>query len=98
MLAALAKPIIGLAMAWQGVPRRRIPDRLGSGTRAAPRDALIAGSVDEADLGQGLRPCGAGDNAGAFLGPLLAVVLLTVWRVDIRSIFYLALIPGCSPC
>jgi MFS family permease len=35
-----------------------------------------------------------GDNAGAFLGPLLAVVLLSVLHVNIRLIFYLAVIPG----
>jgi MFS family permease len=35
-----------------------------------------------------------GDNAGAFFGPLLAVVLLYAIHVDIRAIFYLAIIPG----
>ena len=34
-----------------------------------------------------------GDNAGAFLGPLLAVFLSSC-HVDIRYIFYLAVIPG----
>jgi MFS family permease len=35
-----------------------------------------------------------GDNAGAFLGPLLAVFLLYALHVGIRAIFYLAIIPG----
>ena len=36
-----------------------------------------------------------GDNAGAFLGPLLAAIPARTRRVlDIRSIFYLAVIPG----
>jgi len=35
-----------------------------------------------------------GDNAGAFLGPLLAAFLLYSLHVGIRSIFYLAVIPG----
>lgn len=35
-----------------------------------------------------------GDNTGAFLGPLLAVLFLTVWHLDMRLIFYLALVPG----
>ena len=34
------------------------------------------------------------DNAGAFLGPLLAVFLLYSLHVGIRAIFYLAIIPG----
>jgi MFS family permease len=35
-----------------------------------------------------------GDNASAFLGPLLAVFLLYSLHVGIRSVFYLAVIPG----
>lgn len=93
-VSALAKPFIGLAAAWPGVLAARMADRLGAGTRAAPRDALIAGSVAEARRGRAFGLEGAGDNAGAFLGPLLAVLLLTVWHIGLRSIFYLALIPG----
>ena len=37
---------------------------------------------------------GIGDNLGAFLGPLLAVVLLMSFHLGIRWIFYLAIIPG----
>lgn len=69
-------------------------DRLGSGARSAPRDALIAGSVDETNRGRAFGLEGVGDNAGAFLGPLLALFLLYGLHVGIRSIFYLAVIPG----
>jgi MFS family permease len=93
-LAAVAKPLIGLSTTWQGVLGGRFLDRLGAGTRSAPRDALIAASVDEADRGKAFGLEGAGDNAGAFLGPLLAVVLLSVLHVNIRLIFYVAVIPG----
>src|SRR5437868_14555605 len=44
-LAALAKPLIGLSTAWQGVLGARFLDRFGTGTRSAPRDALIASST-----------------------------------------------------
>jgi MFS family permease len=73
-LAAIGKPLMGAATAWPGVLGGRFLDRLGAGTRSAPR--------------------GVGDNTGAFLGPLLAVLLLIVWHLDIRLIFYLAVIPG----
>jgi MFS family permease len=72
----------------------RLLDRVGAGTRSAPRDALIASSVDERDRGKAFGLEGFGDNAGAFLGPLLAVFLLYALHVGIRSIFYLAIIPG----
>ena len=78
LLAAVAKPLMGLATVWQGVFGARLLDRLGAGTRSAPRDALIASSVEEKDRGRAFGLEGIGDNAGAFLGPLLAVFLLYV--------------------
>ena len=94
LLAALGKPLMGVATAWPGVLAGRFLDRLGAGTRSAPRDALVAASVDEANRGRAFGLEGVGDNAGAFLGPLLAILLLLVWHLDIRLIFYLAVIPG----
>jgi MFS family permease len=94
LLAAVSKPLIGLSTAWQGVLGARFLDRLGAGMRSAPRDALIAASVDEAHRGKAFGLEGIGDNAGAFLGPLLAILLLGAWGLDVRWIFYLALIPG----
>jgi MFS family permease len=93
-LSAISKPLIGLATVWQAVLGARLVDRLGAGARSAPRDALIAGSVDEANRGRAFGLEGVGDNAGAFLGPLLAVLLLSWLGIGIRSIFYLAVIPG----
>ena len=93
-LAAIAKPLIGLSAVWQGVLGGRFLDRLGTGIRSAPRDALIASSVDEENRGKAFGLEGVGDNAGAFLGPLLAVVLLSFLHVNIRLIFYVAVIPG----
>lgn len=46
------------------------------------------------DRGRAFGLEGFGDNAGAFLGPLLAVFLLYVLHVGIRAIFYMAIIPG----
>lgn len=94
LLAAVAKPLMGVATAWQGVLGGRFLDRLGTGTRSAPRDALIASSANEASRGRAFGLEGVGDNAGAFLGPLLAVLLLIVWHLDIHLIFYLAVVPG----
>src|SRR3974390_3021900 len=93
-LAAVGKPLMGLATVWQVVFAGRLLDRFGAGTRSAPRDALIASSVSEENRGRAFGLEGVGDNAGAFLGPLLAVFLLYWLHVGIRSIFYLAVIPG----
>jgi MFS family permease len=93
-LSAVAKPLMGLASAWPGVMGGRFLDRFGAGFRSAPRDALIASSVAEESRGRAFGLEGIGDNLGAFLGPLLAVVLLISFHLGIRSIFYLAIVPG----
>ncbi len=94
ILAAISKPLIGLATGWQLVLGARFMDRFGAGTRSAPRDALIASSADEQNRGKAFGLEGVGDNLGAFIGPLIAVALLFMVEVNIRSVFYLAIIPG----
>ncbi len=93
-LSAISKPLMGIATVWPQLFAARSLDRLGAGIRTAPRDALLAASADEAHRGKAFGLEGLGDNAGAFLGPLIAVFLLYWLQADIRSIFYLALIPG----
>lgn len=94
ILSAVSKPFIGVFTTWPGVMAARVSDRLGSGTRSAPRDALIASSVEEKHKGKAFGLEGIGDNLGAFLGPLLTVLLFFTLQAGIRSIFYLAIIPG----
>ena len=94
LLAAVAKPLMGLATVWEGVFGARLLDRIGTGTRSAPRDALVASSVEEQNRGRAFGLEGFGDNAGAFIGPLLALFLLYALQVDLRAVFYLAVVPG----
>src|SRR4051812_24649428 len=93
-MAALAKPLMGISAIWQGVLAARILDRLGAGVRSAPRDAIIASSVDSRHRGGGFGLEGFGEHAGAFLGPLLTVLLLYALQLDMRVIFYPAFIPA----
>jgi MFS family permease len=85
---------MGLAQAWPGVLGGRFLDRLGAGFRSAPRDALIASSVSDENRGRAFGLEGIGDNLGAFLGPLLAVLLYLSFHFEVRWIFYLAIVPG----
>src|SRR5262245_61047812 len=94
LLAAISKPLIGISTAWQGVLAARFLDRAATGTRSAPRDALIASSVSAENRGKAFGLEGIGDNLGAFLGPILAIFLLGILMIDIRHIFYLAVIPA----
>ncbi|MDE3076795.1 MAG: MFS transporter, partial [Chloroflexota bacterium] len=93
-LAAIGKPCIGLAVVWPQFLAARFADRLGAGTRSAPRDALIASSVDEAQRGMAFGMESAGDNLGAVLGPLISLMLVSVWLWDLRGLFLLAFAPA----
>ena len=94
LLSAFSKPLMGIVTVWPGVLGARVSDRLGAGTRSAPRDALIASSVVEKDKGKAFGLEGIGDNMGAFLGPLITVLLFFTLQLNIRYIFYIAIIPG----
>jgi MFS family permease len=94
VLGAVAKPLIGFAGSWWGVLAGRSLDRLGSGIRSAPRDALVAASADDAHRGKAFGLESAGDNLGACLGPLLALALLPMFLTNPSSIFFVAFIPG----
>jgi MFS family permease len=93
-MAAISKPFMGLSTIWEAVLAARILDRLGAGVRSAPRDALVASSVDKQERGGGFGLEGLGEHAGAFVGPILTVLLLYALQVDIRIVFYVAFIPG----
>jgi MFS family permease len=94
LVAAVAKPLTGLASSWPEAFGARCLDRLGAGSRSAPRDALIASSTDERNRGRAFGLEGVGDNAGACVGPLVTVLLLYTLHIGIRWVFYLTVIPG----
>jgi len=76
-LSTLAKPFLYLATSWAGVLAVRLADRVGKGIRTAPRDALIADSIDDRQRGLAFGLHRAGDTAGAALGLLVALAI--VW-------------------
>jgi hypothetical protein len=76
-ISAVAKPFMYFAQTWHWVLGVRVADRLGKGIRTAPRDALVAGSIDEKQRGLAFGLHRAGDTAGAFFGLLVAAVI--VW-------------------
>lgn len=93
-LGALSKPLFAIASSSGMILSARLIDRVGKGIRGAPRDALVADVTPPEIRGAayGLRQ--SMDTVGAFLGPLLAVVLMLLWDNDFRTIFWVAVIPG----
>lgn len=93
-LAALTKPLFPLATSAEMVFLARFLDRIGKGIRGAPRDALIADISPPEIRGAcfGLRQ--SMDTVGAFLGPLLAIVLMLAFHDDIPLVLWFAVIPA----
>lgn len=94
LLGTLSKPLFALAHGTGLVITARVSDRIGKGLRGAPRDALVADLSPAAIRGAayGLRQ--TLDSLGAFIGPLLGIILMFVLNNAYRSVFWLALIPG----
>jgi MFS family permease len=93
-LASFARPLIAVAQSTTHVLAIRLTDRVGKGIRGAPRDALIAESVDPSIRGRAFGFHRAADHAGAVAGPLIAFALLQWEQVPLRTVFLLAAIPG----
>ncbi len=93
-LASAVRPLVALAQTGAHVLLIRVTDRVGKGIRGAPRDALIADSVDPALRGRAFGFHRAADHAGAVIGPLIVYVLMSQMGVGVRTIFWLAAIPA----
>jgi len=101
-LSALAKPFFYVANSWGTVLGARFGDRVGKGIRTAPRDALVADSVDEHQRGLAFGFHRAADTGGAVLGLLIAlgVILATqssgeqLSRGTFQTLVLISLIPA----
>ena len=93
-MAVLTKPLFPLAMSAETVFAARFLDRIGKGIRGAPRDALVADVAPPAIRGAcfGLRQ--SMDTVGAFLGPLLAILMMFLLANDIRQVLWFAVLPA----
>ena len=82
-LSTVAKPFFYFANSWGMVASVRWADRVGKGVRTAPRDALVADSIDDRHRGLAFGFHRAADTGGALLGLLIA--LLVVWLTQSSS-------------
>jgi len=94
LMGTLSKPLFALAQGAGLVAGARSLDRIGKGLRGAPRDALVADMTPESQRGAayGLRQ--SLDSVGAFVGPVLAIVLMLLLAGNFRLVFWIAVIPG----
>ena len=93
-MAAFTKPIFPLATTVGWLIAARFIDRVGKGVRGAPRDALVAdiSPVHLRGASFGLRQ--SLDTVGAFLGPLLAIILMWLTTDKFTVVFWIAVVPA----
>ena len=91
-LSSFAKPLFALTTSWPFILMVRVVERIGKGIRDAPRDAIVAESVDESIRGKAYGFQRAMDGFGSVLGAVLAFLLLPMlWY---NNTFLVAFIPG----
>ncbi len=93
-LGAVSKVLIGLAYTWPLVLFARFIDRLGKGMRTAARDSLLLDNTNRTNRGFIFGFHRAFDSLGAVFGPLAALVLLALFKENIRLTFFIAFIPA----
>ena len=101
-LASFVRPLLAFAQTWPQVLGIRIADRVGKGIRTAPRDAMIADTVQVEQRGIAFGFHRAMDHCGAMIGPLLGYVLVillaanheSLTRAEFSRIFLVASIPA----
>jgi len=93
-LSSILRSCMGFATHWNEVLFFRFGDRVGKGIRTAPRDALIAASVDHTNRGHAYGFHRMMDHCGAVAGALSSAFLLWMFPGQFRMIFFLAIIPA----
>ena len=93
-ISTISKPFFIFVTTFADTITIRIIDRIGKGIRTAPRDALIADSVDESNSGKAFGIHRTLDQIGAIIGPLFAFFILELFGGNIQYIFLLSIIPG----
>ncbi|MGE0768521.1 MAG: MFS transporter [Hyphomicrobiaceae bacterium] len=93
-MAAFTKPVFPLAPTLSWLIAARFIDRVGKGVRGAPRDALVADLAPPEVRGASFGLRQTLDTIGAFVGPLLAILLM-LWTSDsFQTVFWIAVVPG----
>ena len=93
-IAGLGKAFVVVATTWPLVFIGRVTDRIGKGVRSSPRDALINDTVPKEHLGKAFGFHRTADNLGAVIGPVLALIGLSLLNDDVRAVAKWALIPA----
>ncbi len=101
-ISTLSKPFFYFANSWGWAAGVRWADRVGKGVRTAPRDALVADSIEPDQRGLAFGFHRAADTGGAVIGLLAAALIvwlsqstsLNLGQNTFRMIVLVSLIPA----
>jgi len=93
-ISMLGKLFLILSTSWLWVLASRIVDRFGKGVRTAPRDVLIAEAAKEGQKGRAFGLHRAMDSIGAFVGVLIAFILVSNFKGNFKTVFIISIIPA----
>ncbi|HEV2917543.1 MAG TPA: MFS transporter [Candidatus Babeliales bacterium] len=93
-LAALSKILFPLSRNVHDVLFARFFDRVAKGIRGTPRDALIGDLAPAHVRGASFGLRESLDTIGAIIGPILAIVLMIVFKNNVYPVLWIAAIPG----
>jgi MFS family permease len=85
-ISTIVKPFFFFADSWTTIASVRWLDRIGKGVRTAPRDALVADSIDESQRGLAFGFHRAADTGGAVLGIVIAASAVWITQADSRGL------------
>lgn len=94
IISVASRPFLALATSFSHVFALRVIDRVGKGIRDAPRDALLAESVSEPELGKSFGYHRAMDALGGTMGPLAAFILLPALYYNYQALFIVSFFVG----
>ncbi len=94
LLSVMTRPLYGVVTTVSGALGLRLTDRAGKGLRDAPRDAIISLSAPREGLGRSFGYHRAMDTVGSILGPLVAYLILSNFRLRFNLVFGSAFFVG----
>ncbi|MDW8048518.1 MAG: MFS transporter [Nitrososphaerota archaeon] len=93
-ISNIVKPLFYIVQTASEAFAIRVADRVGKAVRTAPRDALISESISEKHRGTAFGLHRTLDQAGAIIGPLIALGCILFLGLSQRDVFLLSFLPG----
>jgi MFS family permease len=97
LFSGISRPLLAFFSSGFAIGGLRFADAVGKGVKDSPRDALVAESAQVNKSGRAFGLHRLLDTMGSVFGPLLAVLLLSIFGSNLasyRKIFLISVIPG----